>query len=186
MTSNAFEAWSGFVISQLLSPAQKDVPVYRPNVVLILLGNNDCKWNLESGAPERMGNLTSLIFSLEPKVTILVAQLPPNTVGWVDENIVAFNEAVVPVLRKQRAAGHAVWWVDTHTPLNKTTDMYDDTHPNDSGFEKIGNVFFQGMKDVLKKGWVVSPAKMGSPASRASLGSGEGHGQKQALLKGGM
>jgi lysophospholipase L1-like esterase len=136
-------------------------------MVLILLGSNDCK--LAPAAPipaagpsaaARLADLTALIFALLPGTTIIVAQLPPLTQPSHDANVQRLNADLVPLLAAQRALGYRVSWVDCHGVLDVTRDMSDDTHPNDAGFEKIAHVWHEGIRDVLRRGWVRDVGEM--------------------------
>ena len=147
------EGYPGYVINQVIDKGQAAMPIYRPNIVTILVGTNDMVQNIGDGAPERLGTLIDNILNWEWLTLVVVSTLPPS--GNVDTNarIDTYNAALPAIVKQRTDAGRSVILVDSHAVI-AVGDLVDGTHPNDAGYERIGHVFYEGIKLAESKGWL--------------------------------
>ena len=160
--SDGCEGYPGYIISQVSDKGKTALPIYRPNVVTLLVGTNDMKYGYASGAPERLGNLTDLIFSSAPDATLLVSKLPPNTVAATNDLILTYNKALEGVVKARADKGKHILLVDNYSPIKVPDDMSDDTHTNDVGYVKIANVWYKGLQVAVENGWIKDPVAVPS------------------------
>jgi lysophospholipase L1-like esterase len=126
-----------------------------PDIVLLMIGTNDINANFERDkAPERLSDLLTTITSWKPSIKVIVAQITPIGDGWAstaasDALAQTYNLGMAAVVANQQAAGKHITLVDMHTPLNAATDLGDGLHPNQSGYNKMGQVWFNGIQTAI-------------------------------------
>jgi lysophospholipase L1-like esterase len=155
---NDNEGHPGWKIDDLANITDSVLDTYQPNVVLLHIGTNDMNENVDpAGAPGRLGGLIDKIFAKEPDVALLVSTLVPSTARDTEDRIFDFNNAIPAVVAQRLDAGKKVWLVDSWKALGNS-DLADFLHPNDTGYRKMGDVFYQGIQAVEWAGWVDPPA----------------------------
>lgn len=136
-------------IAEWLGPKGAD-----PNVILLMIGTNDVWWNNElDKASSRLSGLISQISNkttgLKPNAKLIVALIPPFKNDSQNTMAQAYNSGVASVVADHSKSGENVSLVDMHSALNRETDLADGVHPNVSGYEKIADVWFQGIKAAI-------------------------------------
>jgi len=122
----------------------------RPHVVLLLIGANDVNQDYElAGAPDRLARLITKIASHRSKPAVIVAQIPGSTRQKLDRAITRYNGAMPDIVEQQRAAGHAVFLVDMYRVIKKPDDFGNFLHPNEAGYRKMADVWFEAVRSTL-------------------------------------
>jgi len=143
-----------------------------PNVVLLMIGVNDIANDYECGtAPDRLSGLISMISNqttgLKPNAQLIVAQIAPTAVDGINARIEAYNADVASVVSAHRALGENVSLVDMYSALNPSTDISADLiHPNQNGYDKIADVWFEGIQKAV---YIPEPCTIGLLTSGASV-----------------
>lgn len=164
VNQQAHEGHSGFVISAgagrpgladtgnidaWLGPIGAD-----PEIILLMIGTNDIILNNQiATAPDRLSSLISKISNkttgLKPNAKLIVGQIVPSYESVTQGSRTrAYNTGVADVVLNHQTLGENVSLVDMYFALNPTTDLADGLHPNDAGYAKMANVWFQGIKVV--------------------------------------
>ncbi len=147
------EGYYGYRIDQIAGLINGELALYQPNVVLLHIGTNDLGQNYQvSTAPARLASLIDQIIADDPTVTVLVAQLIPNSTASVESDIVAYNNQIPAIVQARVNAGKHVYMVSMSTLT--TADLNDGLHPNDGGYQKMADVWDAGIKQVIAAGWV--------------------------------
>ncbi len=147
---------SGDRIDQIASKTTSGLNLYKPNVVTLLAGINDIGQNYQvSTAPDRLASLIDQILSNEPDATVLVADLIVNANSTTESEVKTFNAALPNIVNTRASAGKHVYLVDTSALT--TADLADGLHPNDAGYKKLGDAFYNGVQAVIGKGWIKDP-----------------------------
>ena len=169
MTDNNNEGHNGATINQIAGFANLSLPE-RPNIVLLHAGTNDLNNDPPAGpyaeAPERLGALIDGIGSECPDATILVAQIINAANSSTESRILEFNKQVPRVVFQRAKTGRHVRVVDMRSITTKY--LKDGLHPTDAGYEKMGEIWFQGIKDAAHAGLIHAPVNVSTRTNEAS------------------
>ncbi|MEI6536798.1 MAG: GDSL-type esterase/lipase family protein, partial [Verrucomicrobiaceae bacterium] len=102
----------------------------QPDRILLAIGANDIGGAAVPELKNRMDRLVTDIFALQPKVTLYLASVTPQT-GPAMEKIVEFNKLIPGIVADHKAKGRKVIFVSMETLELK--DIGDNVHPNVSG-----------------------------------------------------
>jgi hypothetical protein len=121
-----------------------------PNVVLLLAGVNDIGSGAKATvARDRLDSLVGHIFRDRPTATVIVSSLTTLTGSpapqWKTEAD-AYNALVPKVVAKYQAAGRKAYFLDMHDKLTLADISADDVHPNRSGYDKMGDAWFEAIQ----------------------------------------
>ncbi|KAJ5359994.1 CheY-like superfamily [Penicillium concentricum] len=156
MQDNAVEAHPGDVITQIQTAAQKSLP-YRPNVVLINAGANDCKLRLDipkAGARMRAMIEDIVHYDGMEKTTIILSTLIPSSDPQTAVSIPTVNAQYRELVTTMRKEGMSIVLAEMNPPSSvvahnllswprdyTTNGKADITHPNDCGYRKMARVW---------------------------------------------
>ncbi|KAF7562210.1 hypothetical protein G7046_g1920 [Stylonectria norvegica] len=172
MVDDVNSGWPGLRISQVQDRSEAAIKKWLPNVVTLHVGTNDCVQNWDiAHAGGRIEVLMEYIWETSPGVTIILATLIKNGDVHKDERIWKVNKQIVALAKKKRALGKRVILVDMQSaggPLK--SDLVDQTHPDDIGYEKMAKLWFKGIQDAGTKNWIVKPLSLADdpPSSSSS------------------
>ena len=107
-------------------------------------------------APERLGALIDQCIQGSPNAVILVAQIVHSGNAATDSRIQTFNKAIPGVVAQRADAGHHITVID----MSSITAEYlkDDLHPNDAGYQKMGDLWLASIQAVSAENWIQAPA----------------------------
>lgn len=138
------------------------VPAAQPDVIMLLVGNND--YNGKPGvdptrAPERLAALLDKITTLAPQATVVVGSV--LKIAWADNYAGALNREIPEIVKRQQAAGRKVLYADLHDEVDLKKgappykgpdgDFVDGTHLNASGAKKLGDSWYAHLQPLLAK-----------------------------------
>lgn len=170
-TNNQVEATPGFVIEQIAGLASNATPALLPNLVLMDAGTNNC--NQGGTVPDAGANVTAMInevFAQSPGATVILAQLLVNKVAAQDACRVDVNRQYVALAAQMAAQGDKLVLVDMRSADGPTvSDLADERHPNDNGYQKMANVWFQGIQQAITSGFISAAADDGVSATGGEL-----------------
>ncbi|MFF7205547.1 GDSL-type esterase/lipase family protein [Streptomyces sp. NPDC008141] len=160
------EAVSGNRIEQVAERLATSLPRLRPNVVTLMAGTNNVARDNEPGevAAPRLSALVDQILGDVPGVTVVVATAVRVKSDAGDQaRIDDYNNRVRSLVQSKRSSGKKVVLADMDGFL-EASDMYDDLHPNDAGYAKIGKAFVAGIATALLQDLITAPSGS-APAS---------------------
>ena len=147
------EGYYGNRIDQIAGLINGELALYQPNIVLLDIGINDLGQNYQvSTAPSRLASLIDQIIAADPNVTVLVAQLIPNSTAWVETDVQNFNSQLPGIVQARVNAGKHVSLVSMSSLT--TSDLSDGLHPNDGGYQKMADNWHADIRQVISQGWV--------------------------------
>jgi hypothetical protein len=140
-----YEATSGITIdgiSQQLTRNNTLTMQPLANIVMVHIGTNDISGNL-SGSGTRLGNLLDKITTALPNALVVVAKIIPFT------NASQYNAMIPGVVDPRVAQGKHIIIVDCFT--NFPAGGMDAVHPYQSGYNWMGDRFYEGVSSLLPK-----------------------------------
>lgn len=166
-TNRQVEATPGFVISQIANSSNTATPKFLPNLVLLDAGTNNC--NSGGTVPDAGANVSSLINSIytqSPGSTVILTSVLVNKVPAQEACRVDVNNQYNALAAQLTGQGAKFVFVDMRSPEGPTTaDLADTRHPNDVGYQKMANVWMQGVQQAITKGFITAPAANGIAAA---------------------
>lgn len=148
------EGISGSEINSVTSGFPIWGPAYTPDIVLLLIGTNDYGYNDNtSNAINRLDNLIGLMATNQPNAKLIIANLIVRNDSLDHPGVEAaiqstFNPYVPIVVSNHFALGQHVYFVDMHSALT-TSDLGDGLHPNQVGYNKLANKWFNTIMSVI-------------------------------------
>ncbi|KAL5362439.1 hypothetical protein BJX96DRAFT_177152 [Aspergillus floccosus] len=189
MYDNEVEAHSGDTIDQVKVAAQGSLN-YRPNVVLINAGTNDCRLVIDiMNAGRRMRSLIESILSADgmDKTTIILSTLIPSTEGNTAAYRPNVNAQYRQVVSDMQADGVSIVLADMDPEYPDKGNgwlafpddfihngVVDSTHPNEQGYSKMAYVWYKAILDASDKGFLKTPNEMDSTTGSCEKQYGDG------------
>ncbi|KAK7957072.1 uncharacterized protein PG986_006294 [Apiospora aurea] len=181
--NNQVEATSGFVIAQIAKSVKTAAPKFKPNLVLLDAGTNNCNKGGEvPDAGKEVAAMIDGIYTSSPGATVVLATVLANKDAAQDKCRVGVN-AQYQTLAADMAAKKAKFvLVDMRAPEGPTTaDLSDSRHPNDAGYAKMAAVWLKGIQEAQAKGFLTAPV---ATAETSGSGSSEGKNSKGGSQQG--
>jgi hypothetical protein len=146
----ANEGHSGWTIDQdaglIPSPALMTIP----NIVLLHIGTNDIYASSgQSTMPDRLGKLVDKLIAGAPDALIVVAKITPLSNSSWNATIKTYNDAIPGVIKTRADAGKHVIGADMNTGFTSGMLSSDGVHPNQSGYDFMGDQFYSVIKSYL-------------------------------------
>ncbi|KAI1431194.1 carbohydrate esterase family 3 protein [Xylaria sp. CBS 124048] len=157
MDDNDVEGWPGFIIEQVHKKAKTALPKYKPNVVLINVGTNDCSGNIDiPKAGERLTSLLDDVYKGSPHATVILSTLLVRSDPKIQKCVLNVNEQIRSVANTEREKGYRLVLADMQPPSGPTTsELVDGTHPTDAGYAKMATIWFNGISEADEAGFLL-------------------------------
>lgn len=142
---------------------------YKPNVVLINAGTNDCRLGIEiPEAGTRMRSLIETLVQAEDmsRTLIVLSTLLPTENAQAKANVPSVNAQYRTLVKTMREEGVSIVLAEMNRAdgwIAFPNDFADDTHPNEAGYKKMASIWHSAIKDAANKNLIVAPAAFGSP-----------------------
>ncbi|KAK2772911.1 hypothetical protein FQN52_004812 [Onygenales sp. PD_12] len=147
----------------------------RPNVVLVHAGTNDMDKGTDSQldlAPSIMERIIDGLFEDAPDATVLVAPVIWANDPRMNKRTDAFNAKLETNVRARQKQGKHILTIPIAIGPD---DLADRKHPNDAGYEKMAQAWFDGILDAHGRGWLKAPKKV-DPEALPGMGLGTDYG----------
>ncbi len=125
-----------------------------PQIFTLLVGSNDVDLNYKfDQIEERYDRMLTRILDaktgLKPNSIVIASSLALIKDATKEARAKQYNAIIQKVVAKHKAKGERVYFVDTHAKL-VASDMVDNLHANDSGYEKVGKLFADKIKEAIE------------------------------------
>jgi lysophospholipase L1-like esterase len=127
--------------------------VHRPDIILLLIGTNDIlnpQVHDFPNAPYRLSALIDQITTTAPGTDLLVASVTPLDYPLANQRVMAFNAEIPAIVAAHAHQGQSVYFVDMFAALSPT-DLGDGIHPNAVGYDKMAQVWYKALSDLLEQ-----------------------------------
>jgi len=141
------EGHSGWRIDEISNKINSWMDTYKPDIVLLHIGTNDISQNYDlNNAPNRLSDLIDKICNKLPEGgKLYVATVTPIT--YADPR--SYNSQVTNIVQNKSSQGKPVYLVDMFNALTTNDLAMDGVHPNNNGYNKMGDTWFDAIKDDL-------------------------------------
>lgn len=117
-----------------------------PDVFLIMIGINDIASGVSATTVRnRMDTLLGHIVAGRPNTALIVASLTPHATPAIESVVQEYNAMLPGVVAKYAANGTKAYFLDMHSKLT-LADISDGVHPNQAGYDKMGNAWFDALQ----------------------------------------
>ncbi|KAJ5817786.1 hypothetical protein N7447_007794 [Penicillium robsamsonii] len=192
MEDDDVEARSGDVITQVETAAAKSVG-YKPNVVIINAGTNDCRQGVDiPNTGTRMEHMIkNLVGSEDMNDTLIVlSTLIPSTQKLVAAHRDEVNKQYRDLVKSMQQNGVNIVLADMDPPAPNVANGWiswpedftsengavDDTHPNDRGYAKMAYVWYRAIDDAYANDLISEPVDTGSSSGGKTCEKTPGNG----------
>lgn len=131
---------------------QEWVQGYDADIVLIHLGTNDAfKRQSNKSSLKDLRTVVEILRADNPEVIVLLAQLIPTKRKPGDAKAVKSLNDAIPQLAKDLSTKESpIIIVDQFSGFDAAADTYDGVHPNERGEEKMAQVWFDAIMNVVE------------------------------------
>jgi lysophospholipase L1-like esterase len=191
MSQNSHEAYLAVTIDGFAKKASSSGAYdMNPNIVLLLLGVNDCWYMADEKHPEdsdpsidkrttdgkytalRLATLLASIKKGFPDALVLASELPLNTNEWQDKCVRGFNDYLPTIVANATSQGQIIRYVNMYDAVPSDMIQQDGTHPTDEGYQLMAKRWFEATQTALGEVCGGKPAtKTGANASETELDS---------------
>lgn len=132
------------------------IPNYQPNIITLMIGTNDINGNINlADAPNRLGKLLDSIFERDPNILVVLAQIVPTRTDSTNNAIMAYNAAMPDLVSTRVSRGQHIVLVDMYTaftddPNYRQALLGDNLHPNQAGYNRMADVWFEALSPYLR------------------------------------
>jgi lysophospholipase L1-like esterase len=116
-----------------------------PDVILLHVGANDVGSISATSMRDRLDSLIGHIFEDRPNVALVVASLIPRTDTSSESATEAYNALIPDLVTQYTEEDRKIYFLDMHSKLT-TADLYDGVHPDQAGYNKMGDAWFAVMQ----------------------------------------
>ena len=132
------------------------------DIVLLHIGTNDI-----TGANEDVAEVNDIlneIYTYSPDITVVLAARLILRNDSKNPETIAFNDAVEAMAQDRIAGGDDIIIVDMEYALTYPDDLADSVHPNDNGYAKMAEVWYDALIDYF------TPEITSAPITNAKIG----------------
>ncbi len=165
MRDNDNEGWPGYIVAGVHSRANVSVSVWKPNVVLVNAGTNDCGYNIDiPNAGNRMHAMLTDVWNASPDATVVLSTLLVNANATTQKYIENVNKQYTSLAASLRQSGQKIVLADMHgLDGPQLSDLVDGTHPNDYGYSKMASIWYQALQNAAAAGFISAAENIGIP-----------------------
>ncbi|KAI6381296.1 hypothetical protein MCOR25_001230 [Pyricularia grisea] len=159
------EGWPDLFIDEIRDKAMRNesVPRFLPNIFLVNAGTKDAVKDKDiDKAGERYERLIKDLLDKSKDSIVIASTLIHHRNGDIDNRINKMNDQFKKVVEKLRKDKKKVLMVDMAgsdgPETKKEADNYsNDEHLNDKGYDKMASLWFKGLEQAAKEGWIKKP-----------------------------
>ena len=142
------EGYPGWTSAQLASITYSRLVDYSPDIILLHIGSND--WSESVSYVDKILNeIQRYEDRYHHPIKVILARIINRRAqyGWISN----FNRNLQNLANNRFAHGDDIVVVDMehNAGINYSADFQDPTHPNDTGYQKMANLWFSTLQNIL-------------------------------------
>jgi len=152
------EGHTGWTSYQIANNIYSWLELNKADIILLHIGTNDWVYYSSAsvnGVEEILNEIDRFERDKKVKIKVILAKIinlskDPN---WIK----SFNSNLTLMANNRMANGDDIVLVDMYRALNYWSDMVDGIHPNDNGYKKMANVWFNALEKIIHKdySWLI-------------------------------
>ncbi|KAI1344477.1 carbohydrate esterase family 3 protein [Xylariaceae sp. FL0016] len=167
---NDVQAFAATPVKILHEKAMEAVPQMQPNLIIINAGSSDCFQEGHWGSAHALDytrDLVDFLFEASPNTTVILSTLVMSPDEKKERCIKSFNAQIRQVAIDVRREGKHIAMAEQHydqgLPGRVTAEYIksDDMHPTFEGWEMMGEIFKESIREVDGNGWLQAPPQNG-------------------------
>lgn len=171
MADNSHEGHSGEFLATIKEFAL-DSTAARPNLVLLHAGTNNMDLEIDlASSPKLLREIIIELGEEVPDATIIVAKIILANDARMQQNTDSYNAEIENLVKKLQDDGKHVLIADMSKALT-VSDLADKKHPNNGGYQKMAQVWYDAIIKASEKGWLSDPK---TPEVTSGVGIGTGN-----------
>ncbi|KAH8170141.1 GDSL-like lipase/Acylhydrolase family protein [Sarocladium implicatum] len=152
------EGHSGYQVHQIHDKA-KDAVKFKPNVVVINAGTNDCiGHNDNNNQHNRLKSMIEYLWNNVSKDTVVIVSTLLPLSGSGSDVVDMVNDNYRRMVSGLSASGFPIYLADMKDV--QRGDIIDGIHPGDAGHKKMAAAFWAGIRAAERDGLIKNPGKM--------------------------
>jgi lysophospholipase L1-like esterase len=156
------EGHTGWHVADLAANINTWMTNSTPSIVMLMIGTNDILHSQYTGASTRLSALIDQICAKLPAGgKLYVSTIPAlgnTTYGSYNTLVDQYNADIPGIVQSKVAAGKPVYLVDMHSVIT-ASDLSDEIHPTQAGYDKMGNAWYAIIKPNLVAGPASTPTR---------------------------
>ena len=146
------EGHSGWTIDQIAGLVPDPAFDTVPHIVLLMIGTNDIYASSgQAQMPQRLGALLDKIITAAPDALVVCAKITPLSNASWNDTIKTYNDAIPGLVEMRASAGKHIVLGDMNTGFTSQMLSSDSVHPNKSGYDFMGEQWYEVIGDLLPK-----------------------------------
>ncbi len=159
------EGHGGFRADQIANEVSNYLTLNPPELILLHIGTNDIAQGNGPSAAD-VNDILDEIDAFDEHITVILALI-------VDQNpsepqVATFNTNLQTIAQNRISNGDKIILVNQNTALTYPGDMYDKLHPQESGYNKMADVWFNALENILPN--CTTPIITSTPPTTAAVG----------------
>lgn len=140
-----------------------------PSIVMLMIGANDVLHSQYTGASARLSSLIDQICAKLPAGgKLYVSTITPLTDSAYNTLVNQYNADIPGIVQSKVAQGKPVYLVNMNSVIT-TADLSDGIHPSATGYDKMGNAWYEIIKSNLTGTPISTPTRTaGASATRTN------------------
>lgn len=147
-------------------PTEYWLSTYQPDIILYHIGTNNLVGSDIATYAQDANETLEIIYNFDSDTTVVLAKIiltrddPARDIRTQNYNLLLENISQV-----WKDAGYSIILVNMESALNDSTDMGDPLHPNDVGYSKMADVWYQALDNLL-----AAPIITSTPQTNGDMG----------------
>ncbi len=141
-------------------PADYWLSEHQPDIILYHIGTNNLRFGADIETYAQDANETiEIIYDFDPDITVVLAKIILTRDNDAQNTLTCnYNLLLADIAQVWADAGYSIVVVNMESALNYTTDMADNLHPNDNGYARMADAWYDALDNLLATAATITSA----------------------------